>query len=89
MSSPRTITKESLLYLLRKRLLKHHHSRQVPPELKTAIAECISMDQLLELLFSTDFHSSEAIVHAFEHRIDQLHPIHEPTFIAHKLQFHV
>jgi hypothetical protein len=45
---------------------------EVPPELQANIDECASLSQLLDLLFSTDFILDEAIIDAFDRRIDQL-----------------
>ena len=45
---------------------------QVPPELLQAINDCTSMEQLLTLLFTTDFIKDEAIIQAFDRRIDEL-----------------
>lgn len=45
---------------------------QVPPELQQAINDCTTMEQLLTLLFTTDFIKDEAIIKAFDKRIDEL-----------------
>lgn len=46
--------------------------KEVPVELQQAINDCATMPQLLELLFSTDYVKDEAILDAFDRRMDQL-----------------
>ena len=76
MSYQSSITKDSLIYLVRKRLSKKHREKYVPVELQQAINESNSMQDLLDLLFSTDWIKNEAMIKAFDRRIDEL----ETTF---------
>ena len=46
--------------------------KKAPKELQQAINACTTMDQLLALLFSLDYPKDEAIIKAFDRRIDQL-----------------
>lgn len=69
MRQHKTITKKSLLYLAKKRLSGKGKGK-VPTELQQAINDCQTMKDLLELLFSTDFVKDEAIIKAFDKRID-------------------
>jgi hypothetical protein len=52
-------------YLLRRK-------KKVPPELQTALKDCFTLQQLIDLLFSTDFILDEAMIGAFDQRIDEL-----------------
>jgi len=70
MSQPKTITKKSILYLAMKCFTSKGKNR-VPIELQQAINDCLTMRDLVELLFSTDF-KDECIIRAFDKRIDQL-----------------
>ena len=45
---------------------------QVPPELQQAINECTTMEQLLTLLYTTDFIKDETTIKAFDRRNDEL-----------------
>ena len=45
---------------------------EVPPELQQAINDCSTLEQLLELLFTTDFIKDEAILKAFDQRMEEL-----------------
>ena len=44
----------------------------VPMEVRSALQECKDMHDLLDLLFSTDFHSDDAFLSLFERRIQEL-----------------
>lgn len=69
MNIPKPLLKES--YLARARRI-FAPKGQVPPELQQAINDCITMEQLLTLLFTTDFIKDETIIGAFDKRIDEL-----------------
>ena len=69
MSIPKPLLKQS--YLARARRI-FAPKGQVPPELQQAINDCTSMEQLLHLLFTTDFIKDEDIIKAFDRRIDEL-----------------
>jgi len=69
MSVTKPLLKESYLAKARRIIAP---KGQVPPELQQAINDCTSMEQLLTLLFTTDFIKDEAIVNAFDRRIDEL-----------------
>jgi hypothetical protein len=45
---------------------------QVPAELQQAINECSTLEQLMEFLFTTDFVKDEAILDAFDKRMEEL-----------------
>lgn len=70
MSSPKPTSKEGLMQ--RAQRLLRPRKKEVPVELQQAINDCATMPQLLELLFSTDYVKDEAILDAFDKRMDQL-----------------
>ena len=70
MRLPKTPLKDLVLGRTRRLLLPRR--MKVPPELQRAINECATMPQLLELLFSTDYVKDEAMIAAFDKRIDEL-----------------
>jgi hypothetical protein len=45
---------------------------KVPPELQQALQECQSIPAVIDLLFSIDYVKDEAIIDAFDRRLDQL-----------------
>jgi hypothetical protein len=44
----------------------------VSPELQKALQECQTIPAVIDLLFSIDYVKNEAIIDAFDRRIDQL-----------------
>jgi hypothetical protein len=60
MHAPKTTTPECLFHRARRLFLPK--KVQVPPELQQAINDCTTMEQLLHLLFTTDFIKDEAII---------------------------
>jgi hypothetical protein len=73
MHSLKPTTQDSFFHRLRRMLLPK--KGQVPPELQQAINDCSTIQQLLALLFSTDFIIDEAILDAFDKRMDELDSI--------------
>jgi hypothetical protein len=71
-------TKLSFLQRVKYRLSRKH--KQVPEELKQAIDDCSSVQQLLNLLFSIDFIMNEATLDAFDKRFDELDPSGNPIY---------
>jgi hypothetical protein len=49
-----------------------HRKDDVPEEIKAALRDCHNMHQLLDFLFSTDFHKDERVLTLFERRIKEI-----------------
>jgi ribosomal protein S2 len=64
--------RKGMQHLTQKVLSFNRPNGRVPEELQDAINGCKTMDQLLHLLFTTDFVKDEAIIDAFDRRIDEL-----------------
>jgi len=72
-SNYKTPTKETLLYLVSKvKALFLPKQQGALPEAVAALQQCQNIEQLLDLLFATDFHNDEAFLRLFERRIDEL-----------------
>jgi hypothetical protein len=56
---------------------------EVPEEVKVALQQRRGMNDLLDFLFSTDFHRDEAFMQLFERRIQELDAACQPTAILH------
>ena len=63
-------TKEGFLQRAYKYLIRRKEN--IPPELQQAINDCASLQELIDLLFSTDYTMDEAMIAAFDQRIDEL-----------------
>jgi hypothetical protein len=79
--------KTSMLYVLRllRQSLRHmcqqvqtrfQKKDDVLHEARAALQECKDMYQLLDLLFSTDFHRDEAFLELFQQRIQEIDDAH-------------
>jgi hypothetical protein len=66
------IHKQGLLHLALLKLSRRYRENHVPEELQFLINECRNIQELLDLLFSTDWSSNEAIITAFDRRLDEL-----------------
>jgi hypothetical protein len=64
--------RQSLHQLLQWVFLRFQKQEEVPKEVKAALQECQNMEQLLDLLFATDFHRDEAFLALFEKRIQEI-----------------
>lgn len=53
---------------------------KVPPELQLALLECQTIPAVIDLLFSIDYVKDEAIIDAFDRRIDQLEQQNHTNF---------
>jgi hypothetical protein len=68
-----SLTKAALLHLLHKaRALFTPKEDPVPQEVRDALQQCQNMEDLLNLLFASDFHKDEAFLRLFEKRIEEL-----------------
>jgi vacuolar-type H+-ATPase subunit C/Vma6 len=63
-------TKESFWSRAFKRWFQRKET--VPPELQQALKDCCTLQELIDLLFSTDYTMDEAMIAAFDQRIDEL-----------------
>lgn len=66
------LTRESLLHLAAKAVSLFKGNDPVSQEIKAALQQCSNMEELLDLLFSTDFPHDEAFLSLFEQRIQEL-----------------
>jgi hypothetical protein len=70
-----SLTRQTLLHLVHKvHSLFRKKEGSVPQEVREALLQCQNMEQLLDLLFSTDFNKDEAFLKLFEKRIDEIDP---------------
>ena len=67
-SKPRP--RKSLLQRVSNRLFRR--KGEVPTELQQALQDCSALQELIALLFSTDYTMDEAMLGAFDQRIDEL-----------------
>ena len=69
------VTKHTLQHLFAKVLSLGKNRQDIPTEIKQAILECQTLEELLDLLFATDFHKDEAVIKLFERRMWELDPL--------------
>ena len=70
------LTRESLLHLAAKATCLFGVADSVSQETKAALQQCQNMQELMDLLFSTDFPHDEAFLSLFEQRIQELDAQH-------------
>jgi hypothetical protein len=74
MQSIVSLTKQTFQGLLQKVCSMGQEKAAVPAEVKIAIQKCNSMQELLDLLFATDFNKDEAVIALFEKRMEEIDP---------------
>jgi hypothetical protein len=68
------LTSQTFQHLLQKVLSCGGKKDDVPPEVKEAIQQCQTMEDLLDLLFATDFNKDEQVIALFERRMEEIEP---------------